>query len=348
MIHSLRAFALAGMLCAVYGAGAQDLTDPPAPAAVTVQPFASLAVAREFRAPATVMARNRATLAAEITAPVAAIHTEIGETVAAGDVLVELDATDYQLALERAIAALDAADARIQQAQIRLDRARQLSADRYISDDDLLARETDMAVLKADRATAEIAVREARRQAAKATIRAPFAAAVAERIAQVGAWVGPGSPLMTVVELDGREVEAEAPRDAVAVLSAGDSARLTDESGQAWALVVARVSPVVDPASRTVPVRFTFQRDPAPIGMAGTAVWQSSGAMLPADLLVRRDGRLGYFTVADGRARFVPLPNAQEGRPAAVPQPAAGGVVVRGRERLNDGDLVEVITTTAN
>jgi hypothetical protein len=43
-----------------------------------------------------------------------------------------------------------------------------------------------------------------------------------------------------------------------------------------------------------------------------------------------------------GQAVFTPLPGAQEGRPVAVELPAGTEVIVRGRDRLQDGDAVTV------
>ena len=62
---------------------------------------------------------------------------------------------------------------------------------------------------------------------------------------------------------------------------------------------------------------------------------------LPAELLVRRDGTLGVFTVEDGTARFRPVPAAQEGQPVALDLPPGTRIVDEGRERLGDGEAVQ-------
>jgi hypothetical protein len=56
---------------------------------------------------------------------------------------------------------------------------------------------------------------------------------------------------------------------------------------------------------------------------------------VPAELLARRQGRLGVFVATDKTARFHPLPNAQEGRPAkAAGLNAASRIVVLGQGAL--------------
>jgi hypothetical protein len=64
--------------------------------------------------------------------------------------------------------------------------------------------------------------------------------------------------------------------------------------------------------------------------------------MLPSNLVSRRQGRLGVFLLDGGKARFEPLPDAQEGRPASVTLPASTQVITMGRERLQDGAAVTV------
>ena len=79
-------------------------------------------------------------------------------------------------------------------------------------------------------------------------------------------------------------------------------------------------------------------RDPAPPGAAGRIAWRDAQPHVPAALVVRRGGRLGLFVAEQGTARFVPLAEAQEGRPAAVALPPATPVVVSGHLALQDGE----------
>ena len=43
-----------------------------------------------------------------------------------------------------------------------------------------------------------------------------------------------------------------------------------------------------------------------------------------------------------GPAMFRPLPGAQEGRPVMVEFPPGTEIIIRGRDRLQDGDAVSV------
>ena len=83
-----------------------------------------------------------------------------------------------------------------------------------------------------------------------------------------------------------------------------------------------------------------MQHDTFFTGASGRIHWRSASAYLPADLLVRRDGRLGVFLVNDSHARFHPLPEALEGQPARSGLPDEARIIVQGRHSLRDGMAV--------
>lgn len=309
----------------------------PAPPPVRMQPLAELLQARQGTAPATVRAANDTLLASEVSATIARVEVEVGAD--AGDLLVALDDTDLRLALAQAQARVAAADARAALAARRLQRARGLQERQFVAEDEVLALETEH-----EAALAEVAVARADRDVAaravgKSRIHAPFDAVVVERQAQVGALATPGAPLLRLVDLAAVEVEAS--------LQVGDAAAL----GQAQALSfesqgvrlpvrLLRLAPVVEAGTRGQLARFAFTQAPAPAGSAGTLHWQWPASQLPAPLLVRRGDAVGVFAVESGRARFVAVPGAIEGRPFALDLPGDTVLVTRGQQGLADGDAV--------
>ncbi|HEY9199909.1 MAG TPA: biotin/lipoyl-binding protein, partial [Gammaproteobacteria bacterium] len=148
-----------------------DPADPPPP--VTWQPLSAVRVQAEREAPAAALSLNESRIASEVTARVRAIPVQVGEEVEADAVLVELEPQDAELALQRAQAALDSVQARIRLAEFQLQRARELHKRNFASEDTLTQRETELDVLRAERAGAEAQVASARRELAKCTVRAP-------------------------------------------------------------------------------------------------------------------------------------------------------------------------------
>jgi DNA polymerase-3 subunit alpha len=79
-----------------------------------------------------------------------------------------------------------------------------------------------------------------------------------------------------------------------------------------------------------------------PAGTTGTLRWQDPQAHIPSAYIVKRKDQLGVFvqqgTGSDAKARFVPLPGAQEGRPSPAPKTLAGNIalIVQGQLALQD------------
>lgn len=332
------------LLLAACGRDAGPDTEPADPRPeVVARALGEIAAPAGGSAAADVLARNDSVLTSEVAARVARIGADAGARVRRGELLVELDPTDYRLALSQATAQASAAQARATQAQARLVRARQLNADRYVSDDELAALEAETAGALAEARVRQAGRAVAERELAKTRIVAPFDGVVLERIAQVGAAVAPGSPLLRIVDAAVPEVEVRLPPQQAAVLERLGAATL-DVDGRAWSLRLLRMADAVDATSRTRIARLAFEGDDAPPpGSNGTLRWQQDARWrVPADLLVNRDGGLGIFVVEDGRARHVALPGAQPGRGGETDLPAEARIVTEGHQALQDGQAVRV------
>jgi RND family efflux transporter MFP subunit len=308
---------------------------------VSARPVQELLVDSERRAPATVVSANQAVITSEVSAIVAAVHRDVGADVSKGDLLIELDAANARTTLTQAEANLAAVEAQIVEAKSRLSKAEELLEKNFISDEELISRRAALKVFEANREGAQAAIARARLDLQRTRITAPYDAAVIERQAQVGSFAQPGSPLITLVQTDSREVEAELdPRYAVNVPKVSDLRYVSQ--GRSWQVEVLRVSAVIDTSARVVRARLRFVGDAAPIGSIGQLVWIESSGRLPVELVVQRAGQLGIFTVNNKRASFVALPNAQAGRPVDVNLPPDTLVVSRGQGRLQDGDALQV------
>ncbi|MFN3493380.1 MAG: biotin/lipoyl-binding protein, partial [Hydrogenophaga sp.] len=111
------AFALAAAVL-IPSAWAQNAS-PVVPARVTVdaQPLEKVWLLPQREAPADVVARNESKLSAEVSGSVLRWNADVGDSVKKGELLVQIDPRDYELAVQRARASLEAARSRQQQAQ---------------------------------------------------------------------------------------------------------------------------------------------------------------------------------------------------------------------------------------
>jgi RND family efflux transporter MFP subunit len=308
---------------------------------ITAKSLSELIIHPERSAPAAVESLNNADLSAEITARVRAIPGRVGDIVEAGDTLVELDCRDYESRLTMQQATLTQLRSQQQLAASQLDRARNLKRERNISDEEVDRRIAELAAIDAQVKAQEESILQAELNVERCTLRAPFRAAVAARLTDVGTLANPGSPLIRLVQLDALEVSARVRPDEATEGAEADRLQFV-YLGTRYPLKVRRVLPVVDPATRTVELRLEFTAETAPSGASGRLVWYSSGTYLPAELTVRRGGDLGVFALTEGKAVFHVLESALEGQPARIDLPPQTPIIVDGRHGLQDGDPVRI------
>ena len=335
-----------GSLAALLWASAAWAAAPAAPASTPVAaaksaPFSQLALRPVREAAAVVLARNDSRISAEVAGTVLRWGPDTGARVSKGALLAEIDATDHRLARDRAAAALTAAQVRAQLAQTQLRRARELQTQGFISSDALASREAEALGADADAAAQRSALASAERALAKTRVLAPFDASVRQRLVQTGEAVAAGAPLYQLTETQGAELSAQlAPEDARTLAQVG-SLQFVRDDGSRTPLKLLRVASTVASPARTVEVRLAPTAGELVPGRDGRLQWADTRPHVPAALIVRRDGGLGVFSVVDGRARFVALSGAQEGRAAAAPQIAPDTRLVHdGQHTLRDGDAL--------
>lgn len=306
---------------------------------IAVQPLQELAVYPEVTASATVIALNDSKLAAEVSARIVEIPVTVGEVVARGAILARLDARDYQTAVARAEAELQAAEARRKLAEDQLRRVQQMQKKNFVSAELLNQRQAEYESQTAALAVRQAELRQARDNLEKCTVRAPFAAIVQERLGQVGELAGPGTPLLRILDAEHQEVSAQVQsRDAASLRAA--QAPVLVALGERYPLKLSRLTPAVDRRERSQEARLLFTGKAALPGAEGQVVWTSHIAHLPPEWMVRRNSALGVFVVNDGHAAFIPLPGAEEGRPAPVHLPPDTRIITEGRHTVQPGEEV--------
>jgi multidrug efflux system membrane fusion protein len=159
----------------------------------------------------TVLPRTRSALISEVSGAVLSVSQQyvVGGVFNSGDVLMQLDPTDYQVALQRAQARLISMNA-----QLSFERARSAQAQkewamtgRPATEAPLLAlRKPYLAEAQANVLQAEAEVKQAQQKLDKTTIRAPYAGMVSAKTADIGQFVTLGSKLGEIFAIDYAEV----------------------------------------------------------------------------------------------------------------------------------------------
>ncbi|UFS56457.1 efflux RND transporter periplasmic adaptor subunit [Comamonadaceae bacterium M7527] len=353
---SRRQRASVGLACLLVLGGAVYLSTTPVqsqeaansaqalPPTVAISTFEEVLVHPSLAAAAQVQARNTAQLAAQVGGVVQSWHADAGATVKRGEVLAQLDPQDLRLALAQAQAAYASATAQAALSAQQLKRAQDLVAQGFLSPQALQQRETEQSVTKAQVAGAAAALQTARRALSKTAITAPFNGVVLQRMAQVGDMVAAGTPLFQLVDNAKPEVALSvSATQAISLKRAATATWRAKDTSQDYAVKVLRIGASLDQRTRAQPARLSFSGQDVPLpGSAGELMWKDPQAHLPTHVLVRRNGQVGYFTVANNKAQFVAIDRAQEGRPAAIDLPPNAPIVTTGQALLQNGQTVQL------
>ncbi len=147
------------------------------------------------------IANREVVISAEVGGIVNQYRADIGDKVNAGQLLVEIGPVDYQLALREAKANLAATLARLNSAEKTHNRSKVLLPRKVISQDAFEKSEAGYETARAgvDQVKALVKIAENRLDKTKITV--PFKGLVAARMVEKGQMIGPGQPVMTVVDL---------------------------------------------------------------------------------------------------------------------------------------------------
>lgn len=263
-----------------------DQTASPAPSTAAA-PVAEPRRTGGLAASGYVVARRKATVAAEITGKVVAVMIEEGMIVKEGQELARLDSilAEKDLALaksrtEAAEAAIAVISADLEDALRIVARAKTLSQKSVMSEADLTKAEARAGVLSAQlrqyQAQFETARLDAQRNAAvldKHHIRAPFDGVVVDKSAQPGEMISPLSAgggftrtgICTVVDMDSIEIEVDVNEAFIGRVGAGGAVDAVLDAYPSWTIpaYVIAIVPTANREKATVRVRIGFrQKDP--------------------------------------------------------------------------------------
>jgi RND family efflux transporter MFP subunit len=250
----------------------------------------------EAAVPGTVRARNRAALSSRISASVVEVPHREGERVAAGAVVVRLDATALRSAVAAAEAGMKAAEAERRRVESLLEKGA------------ATPRESDDATARA--AAAQAAWEGAKDGLAYAVLRAPFAGRIGRMPVDVGDVVSPGATLVEIEGEGGFELQATTEGSIAASLRPGFEAKATvDGLPSPLGAVVRSVSPAGDPTTHRFDVRADLRLAAGlRSGLFARLLLPSATAeprlVVPAGAVMERGGLSGVFVVAEGQARL--------------------------------------------
>ncbi|MBK8996700.1 MAG: efflux RND transporter periplasmic adaptor subunit [Myxococcales bacterium] len=349
-----RPLALALLLSAVACARAEaapSAGESPEAVAVTTTLVTEQSFAKTTLLSGSLLANQRAEIAADTAGKVLKTYVERGDVVAKGALLARLDSRENAMHAAEASAAAEAALTQEQHQKLECQRSEKLLAQKVIS-----RAEHDRQRASCDSSAA--ATRAAKARAARAgkevgdsSIRAPFAGIVVERSVAAGELVVPGRRIAVLVQRDPLRVELAVPEAAVTKIGKGQAVwfSVAPLPAERFRAEVRYVGPVLDQKSRNLIVEALVESDDARLlpGMFATArlpVGEQRWASIPATAVTGRSESPRVFVVQNGKLqeRLVQLGERDGDRVAVLKGLARGERIVAAPvPGLADGTRVE-------
>lgn len=270
---------------------------------------------REVTLVGEVRAFDTVVVAAEVAGRVERVRVEVGDRVAAGAPLVEIDATSFSLRRDQAAADLAAGRAELTLAERELERKQDLLSDRTIPQSAFDQAQAAFDLARARVAAAEATLALAERDLEHAVVRAPGDGAIVSRHAVAGQWNDVGVGLVELA-LGGRvKVAAHVPSHWVPYLQGLEGFDFTVRPGEPPRHAkLFSVAPVVREASRSFEIVGTAPADGLKPGLFATirltspetvrSLWLPMSAVVASDtprLLIAVDGAVEVLRVQTGR-----------------------------------------------
>lgn len=218
--------------------------------------------ARSETVPAGVQAKQTAAISSQLMATIQAIHVRAGDTVRAGQLLIELDQRDLQSRLAQSREQVRVIEARLQEARANLARIEGLSERKLVAQADLDRARAQFDSLTAELASARERVEEAQTALSFTRIKAPIDGRVVDRLAEPGDTASPGVPLLSIYNPGTLRIAAWVREERALALQPGQPLAVTIPSLdlQLSATLEERV-PSADPGSRSFLIKAAIDQD---------------------------------------------------------------------------------------
>jgi RND family efflux transporter MFP subunit len=226
----------------VASAGSEFSTDLP-------QPVTGAEVVRDtlwinVHASGRAAAIRRAAVNAQVEGVIQEVPVRENRSVAAGDLLLQIDTTELALSVAQARSELLNAEAEFQRITL---------FDDEIEDPQVRELRERNARVSSGMAAAEVRVRQEELRLERASVTAPFEGRVADLRVVPGQYVSAGTELVTVVGLDPIKVEVSVLEASLGYLSEGRRATVTFTAfpGETFTGRIETINPIIDQGERT-------------------------------------------------------------------------------------------------
>lgn len=296
----------------------------------------------------TVLSRSDASLSAEVEGRLVEV-ADVGTRAAEGDVIARIEDTVLSLRLSELEAEISRGESRLKFLDAELARVERLAETNLAADSQIDQTRSERDMAQSDLAVTRSRLAQLKDQIERSRVRAPFSGVVVERVARAGERVGVGARILRLVDPDSLEVVARAPLRYYRYVQPGDALSI-DAEGEVFEAPLRTVVSVGNEDLHVFELRLDIEQ-PLPVGQTVRVTIPTAELRevlsVPRDALVLRGSGTAVFVIEDdGTARRATVSTGiGQGDWIEVAGPVQAGdrVVIRGNERLRDGQTVEIV-----
>jgi membrane fusion protein (multidrug efflux system) len=214
----------------------------PEPLQITVAPVALRPTKRLLKFVGTLFGNQEVKLSSQVEGQIEKITVDLGDRVAPGQVLVEIDDTSVRAQLREV-------EARLAKAQADEQRGRELLKSNVISPQEHETMQTAVTVAEAQRDAMRVAL-------AHKQVRSPLGGSVVRRLVSVGEYVRPGTPLFDLVDDDPLKLRGDVPERFADEIADGQRVQIKVDAypDEIFDGTLVRISPAANPENRSITV----------------------------------------------------------------------------------------------
>jgi len=294
---------------------------------------------------------NRTLISSESGGRVLKWHADLGDWLASGEIIVELDGTVVELQWKQAEAALETAQIAAAKAARDYERQKSLFDKGDLSDNSLEIAELALRQVEAGLKAAEAAAGMAKRTFQETLVRMPFNGRLSAKLAMIGQSLMPGAPLAEVVQTDPIKLTVALTEMDIVKISRGDevTVRTVGWGSREFTGRVHAVGAAADVSSRLFPVEIAVPNPNLDIkpGMAASVeilVNVHENTLVAPNYAIKDYGsKLGCFVASGDRAieREVQTSSPQSGRVMMLAGVAPGDTLItNGLAALRSGQKI--------
>ncbi|MBL3823878.1 MULTISPECIES: efflux RND transporter periplasmic adaptor subunit [Marinobacter] len=245
---------------------------------------------------------QQSTVSAQTSGTVQSLPYDVDDSVAAGDLIVQLEDSEQRSRLRQAQAGLEEAEAALADASQRFERIEAVHERGLVSRQEFDQARNNLAAARARVERAKGAVSEAQEQLSYTRVLAPYGGILTERHVEVGESVNPGQPLLSGLSLEQLRVVVDLPQKYAELARTERQAQVTLADGRVLETGEMTFYPYANPQTHTFRLRMRLSEPngslfPGMLVKVSVPVTSREALWVPASSLIQRSELRAVFVL---------------------------------------------------